>query len=118
MSTELSPCPYCGHKRRIQIDIQWRYAHCDNCEADGPEVEHSVDLAIAAANRRFVCLDKNGDKVFVGDDFNFVSRHHPPIKLHFVWDAAKLRYMYANERRDRWSPGPPDHIELIKEDKE
>ncbi len=65
-----------------------------------------------------VCLDKNGDKVYVGDDFNFVSRHHPPIKLHFVWDVAKLRYRYENERGDRWNPGPPDRIELIKEDKE
>ncbi len=66
---EIKPCPFCGN---VGVGIhegstfRWRYASCDNCGAEGPEIrcqtlgdgtkeqweERAIKDAIAEWNRR------------------------------------------------------------------
>ena len=66
MSTELLSCPFCGSEAKNEIDMPWRFVQCCECMTTGPET-YNAEEAIAAWNRRFVCLDRNGKKVFAGD---------------------------------------------------
>ncbi len=63
MSDTLLLCPYCGwpaERGAGGLDI-----HCSNqygCDA------FDCSMSIKDWNRRYVCPDKNGDKVFAGDE--------------------------------------------------
>ncbi len=73
MSNELLPCPFCGGEGRIMTALDhhakaMRFCTtCTSCRADMYHWVNTEAEAIAAWNRRYVCLDKNGDKVFAGD---------------------------------------------------
>ena len=62
MSTELLPCPFCGWPAESNaggLDI-----YCSNqygCDA------FDCSMSVKDWNRRFVCLDKNGDPVYAGN---------------------------------------------------
>lgn len=120
--TDLAICPFCGGEAEVVedfYDCPRYWVRCKTCAgtAYGPDENDDKDKAIIAWNRRFVCFDKNGDKVYAGDDFNFILHGQPPIKLHFVWDASRLGYMYENEQGEKWAPRSSDNIELVKEAK-
>ncbi len=76
MSNKLLPCPYCGATRGNALAIWkikgegWRVG-CINEECKMAKVltkPYPTEAeAIAAWNRRFVCPDKNGNKVYAGD---------------------------------------------------
>ena len=53
-------CPYCGSEPNTIVE----FAFCPNRECP----IGMLMMGIEDWNRRFVCLDKNGDKVFAGDE--------------------------------------------------
>lgn len=64
---KLAACPHCGSGSLSMSNYHKPfYVFCDDCDADGPK-ERTEAKAIAAWNRRFVTLDKNGKPVFAGD---------------------------------------------------
>jgi len=67
MSNEL--CPYCGWP--AESNAGGLDAHCSNqygCSA------FDLSMPIEEWNRRFVRLDKNGDKVFAGDNIRLTAK--------------------------------------------
>jgi len=75
MNNELLPCPFCGepiavtyyHPRWDTTKWRWR---CSGCKIQR-DWYASKDAAILAANRRFVCPDKNENKVYAGDEVKY-----------------------------------------------
>lgn len=69
MSDKLIPCPFCGHTEyRTYKNMAWLWVReCKECVAKGPPCK-TKEEAIAAGNRRFVCYDENGKKVYAGDE--------------------------------------------------
>ena len=65
----------------------------------------------------FVCLDKNGDKVFAGDEvwLQFVPDYPHQIRAKVTADMAHGAVLTAGE--DAWDWRRVPQIELIKEDK-
>lgn len=115
MNEKLKVCPFCnGNAIADSNHPQNGYtARCaGECEAE--IWGGSLEKAINDWNRRFVCLDKDGAKVFAGDEFNFNSKGRPPIKLHFVWSKQRLRWLYENDQSDTWIPKSSDNITLIE----
>lgn len=47
---ELKPCPFCGGEARLDMDFDWSYVYCINCQA---QIERAWKKeAIEAWNRR------------------------------------------------------------------
>ncbi len=125
MSTELLPCPYCGSKAEVysfygaNSDKILYTPRCIDvaCLAHRfSQTYASKKEAIAAWNRRFVCLDKNRGKVFAGDrvrlecgccEYTVELRNGFAIPIDDGQSQVHGRYfnVWAHE------------IELIKEDK-
>ncbi len=63
---ELKKCPFCGGEAKNEIDMPWRFVQCCQCGTTGPEF-YSAAEAESAWNKRYVCDDKNGKALFVGD---------------------------------------------------
>ena len=115
MSNEL--CPYCGNEP-IPTGAGAKLM-CNNLKC--PIYAHECSLG--QWNRRFVCPDKNGDKVFVGDK----AKYTPPgqLKRHI----RSINAVVAEQRPPWWGYGLvgdndwhcdtfySHEIELIKEDK-
>ena len=116
MSNELLPCPYCGENPQ-------RAYHNDNVMCDCNRAEMSK----RDWNRRFVCPDKNGDKVFAGDKVTAWLRHTEIIEGQLPydegvmwWDNKMLLWRVAIKGRtyEKKLFGTfYDNIELIKEKK-
>ncbi len=128
MSNELLPCPYCGSKAEVYSFYganSDKILYTPRCIDVGCLAHRSTQTyaskveAITAWNRRFVCLDKNGDKVFLHDRVRYqpknwktryrdcdVLAHRPP------------RYGYGLAGEDDWwtSTFYSEDIELIKKD--
>ena len=92
MSNEL--CPYCGWP--AESNAGGLDAHCSNqygCSA------FDLSMPIEEWNRRFVCLDKNGDKVFADSDIMYTppgqtGRHIRSYKCR-VTELRPPRYGYG-----------------------
>ena len=101
MSTDLLPCPFCEEAEHLECKWYSRNTaslqHCVRCKYCKTEglLASSKAKAIAAWNRRFVCLDKNGDKVYSDSTFYIWSID----ALRFVWDSEFLRW------RTEWIEG-------------
>lgn len=117
MSNELLPCPFCG-----TTTIAWTSVPrgveliCTGCHIHGCEADTQEESA-RLWNRRFVCLDKHGEKVFAGDDVKVSGKLlgepettkavHEPCVL-FEGHPVAICDLMINHC----------DIELIKEDKE
>ncbi len=110
MSDTLLPCPYCGNEP-IPTGAGAKVM-CNNLNCPIYAREFSPWLW----NRRYVCLDKNGDKVYSDSHFRIWGKD----TLCFVWDVDFLRW------RTKWIDGKSKgescdaifacfEIELVKE---
>ncbi len=101
MSTELLPCPYCGGKPE-PCGTRWVM-----CVTEGCPNRASV-YTPEQWNRRFVCLDKNGDKVFARDKVRTAFRGTislEPVMTVMFGGKPNMRLCFSST------------IELIKKDK-
>lgn len=68
----LKPCPFCGGEAETDFGFEdhdtktYFYVVCLKCGAEAIGCKTKAE-AIAAWNRRFVRLDRNGKKVYAGD---------------------------------------------------
>ncbi len=133
MNTEL--CPFCGGKAITENVSETPKANgppkmgftfipqvtisCETCATTSGEFEGegAQAEAIAAWNRRFVCLDKNGDKVYARDSvmLKTCTGYYNGI---VTWRAAHADWvvLYGSDSIG-WGIRS-DNIELIKEGKE
>ncbi len=120
MSNELLPCPYCGEEPQPR-GTRWVMCVTEDCP------NRASAFTPEEWNRRFVCLDKNGNKVFAGDDFWFESFEVEGITSYkldeqergcFAWMPTYGRWGIDIDNAIVWYDGPLSdlHIELIKED--
>ena len=117
MSTELLPCPYCGSTESIPAKHATQHAvMCLMCKAMGPNMP-SKEKAIAAWNRRFVCPDKNGKKVFAGDSVRLKTSHYY-YKGIVTWRVAYADWIVLGLDDSVGWGIRPDIIELIESDGE
>lgn len=101
--TELKRCPFCGSEATLYKRDTMCLCENQSC------VIYGVGFTVAEWNRRFVCLDKNGEKVFEGDNV----RHCGHIYV-VAWEGTRLRYELQRNGHD-WTAIFPDMIELIKD---
>ena len=104
-------CPFCGEKSRDDYGA----AGCENPTC-------GIGLIIMKQeqwNRRFVCLDKNGDKVFVDSDIMYTppgqtGRHIRSYKCR-VTELRPPRYGYGLVGDNDFTTHTfyPEEIELI-----
>lgn len=124
MSTELIPCPHCNGKALtsdggfgpVNQDevLSLHFVECVDCglmlSAD------TLDEAIRLWNRRFVCLDKNADKVFSDSKFRYAGG--PPLRM--LWQSLAW-HMLGEGKNKGWARRVYgymlNNIELIKEEK-
>ncbi len=118
MSTELLPCLHCGAEPKETTFESWKYycptKHCPL---------YRIAMNEAAWNRRFVCLDKNGDKVLAGDVIRYTPRGQAGKKHRWckceIMELRPPRYGYGlvgdNDFETRMFYR--EEIELIKEKK-
>jgi len=126
MSNELLPCPFCGATVGNAMAIWeirgegWRVG-CVNEECGMAKIiTHPCPTraeAIAAWNRRFVCLDKNGDKVYSDSTIIGVRGDHEVDECHvcyesFQWWAVEAQATYGV--RQSYALSSFDEIELIE----
>ncbi len=110
MSNEL--CPYCGNEP-IPTGAGAKVM-CNNLKC--PIYAH--ECSPGQWDRRFVRLDKNGDKVFAGDEVKLTIDDSSEGKLRLLacfidGDSIPLPIEWIREDTDR--RGLPLEIELIKE---
>ena len=123
----MSPCPFCGSEAELFMAGDYYVIRCggnDHCPmgcvatcAESVEAE-----AIAVWNKRFVCLDKNGDSVFAGDSIRGWIRpqcrdiedpdHDDGV---MSWDARGLIWRLKTGSFQKSIMHNYDYIELIKE---
>ena len=86
----LGKCPHCGHEywdiESSRLEPITFYGICENCHATGPDKPNQKE-AIAAWNRRYVCDDKDGKKVFAGD-----TVMHEESEYSVYWDTIDCSY--------------------------
>ncbi len=75
----LAACPFCGGEAEVVedfYDCPRYWVRCKTCAgtAYGPDENDDKHKAIIAWNRRYVCLDKNGKKVYAGDEVKTAFR--------------------------------------------
>lgn len=117
MSNELVPCPYCGSEIKLHQCIgQDRYDFDCDCEYTISIWAETEQEAIAALNRRFVCLDKNGQKVFVGDEVWLEFSADMPREIRATITADMVHGLLFTTGTDAWDWADVPRIELIKED--
>lgn len=70
MNEKRKPCPHCGEEpyKTARSEI-WR---CSNYKGRCPLAIANVDFTLEQWNRSFVCHDKDGKKVFAGDEVSFI----------------------------------------------
>ena len=117
MSNE--PCPYCGsevyagpHKHIPNKSIVRCGSTGEGCPffpSSGPIENSEVPKYLAAWNRRFVCPDKNGDKVFAGDRAKTADCEGKVDRLAGIYIESEDGHLHHV-----W----PHEIELVKEAKE
>ena len=127
MNNELLPCPFCGSEAKTEMayyDYERFWVECVTCKASNyaPNYEEQAE-SITAWNRRFVCLDKNGDKVFAGDKLTLIAKeagkHDEPLESLITLEPCisqdgvdmSLRYIEAEAVK----AGATIEIALIKE---
>lgn len=106
---ELKPCPFCGTElcEIARSLTEYPYAvRCGWCHTEGPERPTKAE-AIAAWNKRFVCLDEKGEPVCAGDEVRNVFGQQGIVVMHELSWVLKVG--------DRYWGISPDEIELIKE---
>lgn len=91
MSKEALPCAFCGQAPEIISATVITWARCGNkdCYIGG------IMMPLHIWNRRFVCLGKNGKKLFNDSKFRVWSKDI----LCFVWNPDFLRW------RTKWVDG-------------
>lgn len=109
MSTELLPCPYCGEEPVIRGE---GVVMCNNTK-ELCQNRASV-FTLAAWNRRFVCPDKNGDKVFAGDTV-WVGTGVALYKGIVTWRDDHADWVVLRKGRSVGWGIRSDEIELVKE---
>ena len=135
MSNELLPCPFCGGEAKPLKNYRMSGV-CVGCEHSIENPHPAIQCLCCGGvmmgsaehwDRRFVCLDKNGDKVFAGDDFWFESFEVEGITSYkldeqergcFAWMPTYGRWGIDIDNAIVWYDGPLSdlHIELVKED--
>lgn len=122
MSEKLLNCPFCGAEAEVMedfYDCPRFWVRCENCAgtAYGPDPNDDEGEAIAAWNKRFVCLDRNGDKVFSDSRVEIVSQFSENGDKCVVDVAARFMGEFSHLFADT-DYGPVDWIELINENKD
>ena len=112
MSEELL-CQHCGHKGDIFQAGEYYAIRCSSEECPMGEVctklERTEAEAIAAWNRRYVCLDTHGKKVFAGDRVKCRGA---------IGEIVRFGCEYCILRDDKYYEIPPNKIELMEADDE
>ena len=82
MSNELLPCPFCGGEAKPLKNYRMSGV-CVGCEHSIENPRPPIQCLCCGGvmmgsaehwDRRFVCLDKNGDKVFAGDNIRLTAK--------------------------------------------
>ncbi len=127
MSDKLLPCHSCGATRGNALSVWeirgegWRVGCVNEKCVMAKVVTHPYPTeaeAITAWNKRFVCLDKNGDKVFAGDKVRLTiddGRNGKIQLLACFIDSDKIPLPIEWIREDTDKRGLPLEIELEKE---
>lgn len=112
-------CSRDRHKRVYVTATEDEYNHfrvrCPNCFIgfQGFDAE-----AITAWNRRFVCLHKDGDKVYAGDKVNVYYRDAASAVGIIEWDGRMHCWAIHIANEGNYRLDSDTEIELVKEPKE
>ena len=105
-------CPFCGWP--AESNAGGLDAHCSNqygCSA------FDLSMPIEQWNRRFVCRDKNEEKVFAGDEVWLEFSPDKPRATKATVSADMIHGVcFARNSSDVWDWDHVGHIELVKED--
>lgn len=119
MSDKLLPPRAFNKKQKItatveQIDWQSRHVFVTFVNSNGDK-EGDFWAFNECDIHWFICLDKNGGKVYAGEWCNYLSDNDPPVRVRFVWVGPALRYLVEDEQGLTYPPPSIKSIELIKE---
>ena len=121
--SKLTACPFCGGRPvvwQIEKVEDWRVgcAH-ESCQMYRVTTLHKPTKAeaIAAWNRRYVCDDKNGDPVFVGDEVKISSEKGVVYEVVYDDDVAAfaLHDWEASSHTFFYELHSDEQIELVQE---
>ena len=94
MSEKLLPCCHCGTEKEgtepIIIGGAYRVV-CQECQSS-TGLYNTPEEAVAAWNKRFVCLDSNGKKVFAGDQVKAGREEYGYTTGEIVFDDEELAW--------------------------
>lgn len=123
MSNKLLPCPCCNGKAKtsdggfgpVNQDEVFSLCFVECVDCGLMVAADTLDEALPLWIRRFVCLDKNGDKVFAGDEVNYTIADSNLLRSS-VMMTPKDGAWVENSQGDRRALCFCDNIELISED--
>ncbi len=126
MSNELLPCPCCNGKTIICKPLHQITGWVIRCTkacclemglSTGQDSHEDLEKLIAAWNRRFVCLDRNQEKVFAGDEVWLEFSPDKPRATKATVSADMIHGVcFARNSSDVWDWDHVGRIELVKED--